>query len=155
MRRIRPTNQRGVSGQNMTIGTLGGVVLGHTMSNLCCGPEYSVVSLLELLLAIQDGSVDGFSLVSESSATHSAASTFTEGRDRFNRVRNAREDTTRSWVLLFLLQSRKGCQKRQRQKRELRERQGQVKRDNTLLHLEPDRPPGPRLSLSWERHGTI
>ena len=62
-------------------------------------PECSAVSTLDLLPAIQDGSVDGMSPVSESddremhaavSVMNNAARTFTKAWGLLNRVRNAR-----------------------------------------------------------------
>ena len=113
-------------------------------------PEYSAVSPLDH--AIQDGSVDGTSSVSESddgdmhaamSAMNSAARTLTEARGLLNRVRNARG----YYPVVGLADKKRAerCQdwrirKRQGQEHERKERknvegQVRVKRTSTLLHL--------------------
>ena len=88
-RRIKLTNQHGVSGQKHDTSDTGwDESYWDDTSHWNCEPQYLTDSFLDLLSAIQDGSVDGSS-VSESengdvqvtmSAMNNAARTFTAAR---------------------------------------------------------------------------
>ena len=122
-RRIRRTNQHGVSGpEHDTWNADWDESSWDSTSNWSYEPRYSAVLLLELLPATQDSRVDCLSSVSESddgdlhatmSAMHSAARTFTEARDPKNRVRNARGDDPIVGLaaLLAIENASKGVQK--------------------------------------------
>ena len=137
-RRIRPTNQHGVSGpEHDILNADWDESSWDTTSNCCEEPQDSAVLLVELFSATQDGRVDCMSSVSESedgdlhttmSAMQSPARTFTDARDPCCSSGNRERQQRRS----------KGCQdwktwKRQSPEHERKERenvkgQGQVKR---------------------------